>query len=448
VATEHVLESPDTRVILIWILAAVGAAAAGSFFAAADRALVLLPEARLTVLVESAKRTPFHRYARDRQRILARWLVCRVVATSVAAVFLARAGDRAGLSHTVSLLVAMLASVGTYGTLAEILLSYARRRAESFGGFALRFLRPFEWVVMPLAEPLALIGRAITRSVTERRPVDARTTETQVELVVEEGERMGTLANEPAEMIRNVLEFKDLTAREVMVPRPRIMAIEIGTSVKDAFGIVTTEGHSRYPVYRESLDNVVGLLYAKDLFALVRDSRLETTKLDDLVRTPVLFVVETQPILSILREMRGKRLHMAIVSDEFGGTSGVVTLEDLIEEIVGDIRDEYDTDAEAQVQELGEGRLLADAAVAISDIAHKLGREIPTDGEFESIGGLLVAHSGRVPEVGASFDIDGLRLIVRDADERRVVKVEIVPKPDSTKAAENADDETDAATAS
>ena len=422
------LDSPDTSVIVIWVLAAVGTAAIGSFFAAADRALVLLPEARLTVLAESPTLTPFHRYAKDRQRILARWLVCRTVAISVAAVFFVRAGDRAGLSHTVSLLVAMLASVSTYGTLAEILLSYARRRAESFGAFALHFLRPFEWVVMPLAAPLAWIGRAITRSVPERKPVDARTTETQVELVVEEGERMGTLGNEPAEMIRNVLEFKDLTAREVMVPRSRITAIEVGTTVKDAFGIVTNEGHSRYPVYRESLDNVVGLLFAKDLFALVRENRLESAKLDDLVRAPVLFVIETQPILSILREMRGKRLHMAIVSDEFGGTSGVVTLEDVIEEIVGDIRDEYDTDAESQIQDLGDGRLLADAAAPIADIAHLLGREIPTEGEYDSIGGLIVAHSGRVPKIGASFTIDGLQLIVRDADERRVVKVEIVDK--------------------
>lgn len=424
----EVLESPGSSVIVIWVLAAVGTAALGSCFAAADRAVVLLPEGRLAVLVETKEPTPFHRYMRDRQRILARWLVCRIVAISIAAIFLARAGERAGYSHTVSLLLAALASVLVYGTLAEILLSYARRRAEFFASLALRFLRPFEWATMPLAEPLAWLGRTIARSVTEQRPVDERTTETQVELVVKEGERTGTLANEPAEMIRNVLEFKDLKAREVMIPRSRITAIEISTSTKEAFDIIVTEGHSRYPLYRESLDNVVGLLYGKDLFALVRDGKLATTKLDDIVRTPILFVVETQPILSILREMRAKRVHMAVVADEFGGTSGIVTLEDIIEELVGDIRDEYDTD-EVQIQDLGEGRLLADAAVPISDVAQMLGREIPTDSEVDSIGGLIVAHSGRVPEVGVTVTIDGLQLIVRDADERRVMKVEIVSNP-------------------
>ncbi len=426
------LDSPGSSAITIWILAATATAAVGSVFAAADRALVSLPEARLTVLLDSTEPTPFHRYAKDRQRILARWLVCRVIAITVAAAFFLRAGDRAGFSHTVSLFASMLASVGVYGTLAEVTLSIARRRAEAFGAFALRFGRPFEWLVAPIAEPLAWLGRLIARTVPETPPVDARTTETQVELVVQEGERSGTLANESAEMIRNVLEFKDLTAREVMVPRPRIVGIDVTTSVKDAFDLVTTEGHSRYPVYRESLDNVVGLLYAKDLFQVVRDGRVAQAKLEELVRTPVLFVVETQPILSILREMRGKRLHMAIVSDEFGGTSGVVTLEDIIEEIVGDIRDEYDTDADVPIQDLGEGRLLADAAVPIADLETKLGRDIPTEGEFDSIGGMLVARSGRVPEVGATFTIDGLQLIVRDADERRVVKVEIVPPRTAT----------------
>ncbi|MBK6690704.1 MAG: HlyC/CorC family transporter [Myxococcales bacterium] len=416
----------------MWLSLAVGTAAVGSFFAAADRALVLLPEARLQVLVEGdgteergQAESPFLRFAADPQRILGRWLVCRVVAISVASVFLARAADAFGLSLAASLVLAVLGTIVTYGLLAEILIAYACRRVESFGATALALLRPIEWLVMPVAEPLAYVGKLISRNVTEVRAVDARTTRTEVELIVEKGQRTGTLANEPAEMIRNVLEFKDITAREVMVPRPRISAIEITTPIREVLALVTSEGHSRYPVYRESLDNLVGLLYAKDLFAVVRDNK--EAKLEELARSPVLFVVESQPILSILREMRAKRLHMAVVADEFGGTSGVVTLEDIIEEIVGDIRDEYDTDAEAPIQELGEGRLLADAALPISDLEHKLGRDLPTTGDVDSIGGLIVQRSGRVPEVGASVTIEGVKLIVRDADERRVVKVEVIP---------------------
>ena len=189
---------------------------------------------------------------------------------------------------------------------------------------------------------------------------------------------------------------------------------------------VIKDGHSRYPVFRDSLDNVVGLLYVKDLFDVVRQQKLAVMKLDELVRKPVLFVTETQGALSVLREMRGRRLHLAIVTDEFGGTGGIVTLEDIIEEIVGDIRDEYDTEEVAPIQKLAEGRYVADAAIPIADLELHLGKKLPEDGDFESLGGLIVHRAGRVPEVGATVTLDGYKLIVREADETRVVKVEIV----------------------
>ncbi|MBV9946364.1 MAG: CBS domain-containing protein [Myxococcales bacterium] len=171
---------------------------------------------------------------------------------------------------------------------------------------------------------------------------------------------------------------------------------------------------------------MVGLLNAKDLFALMRDGRTEKVTLADVMRTPVLFVSENQAAAKVLQDMRSRRLHMAIVSDEFGGTAGLVTLEDVIEEIVGDIRDEHDL--EAPIQSMGDGRVVADAAVPLSQLAQALGKPLPDDGEFESLGGLIVSRAGRVPPVGASVQVDGLRLIVREADETRVVKVEIVPE--------------------
>ena len=164
----------------------------------------------------------------------------------------------------------------------------------------------------------------------------------------------------------------------------------------------------------------------KDLFDVVGAGKLDETKLEDLIRKPVLFVAETQPALSVLREMRSKRLHLAIVTDEFGGTGGIVTLEDIIEEIVGEIRDEYDTEEVAQIQKLAEGRFVADAAIPLGDLEIHLGQKLPEDGDFESLGGLIVHRAGRVPEVGATVSLDGYDLIVREADETRVVKVEIV----------------------
>jgi len=421
-----VIETPDSP--LASILGGAVASAVGSLFAAADGALVSIPEPRLQALADdSAHAASFGRYKSDRRRVLSRWLVCRVIATSLAAALYGRAAETLTSSPALTLTCAVFGAVVTYGALAEILLSLGRRRPEPAAAFALRFLRPLEYVVAVIAEPLAMLGRAIAHRVAPKRPTQI--TESELEWVVSEGERAGALGNEPAEMIRNVLEFKDQKAVEIMVPRRRVSGIEVTTSLEKTLEIVAAEGHSRYPVFRETLDNIVGLLYAKDLFAVVQEKRLGATTLADIARAPVLFVVETQPILSILREMRAGRLHMAVVTDEFGGTSGVVTMEDIIEEIVGEIRDEYDSEADAQIQDMGDGRLVADAAVPLADLSAKLGRDIPADGAFESLGGLLVSRAGKVPEVGATLTVDGVHFIVREADETRVVKVEIVAQP-------------------
>jgi putative hemolysin len=410
------------------IAAGVLATMVGSLFAAGDAALQSLPEPRLQALAAGGSQdaAAFRRYAVARARVLSRWLAGRIVALSLASALFSEAAQR-WLSPDLGIAAAVLGAVLSYGTFAEILSTLSRRRPEQVGALALRFLTPLEWVLVPLAWPLAVLGRVVGRRVPEQHPIDPRMTETELEWAVSVGEKAGSIANEPAEMIRNVLDFKDLTAREVMVPRRRISAIELASKLDDVLALVTTDGHSRYPVYRETLDNVVGLLYVKDLFALVRDKRLTQSTLNDLVRSPVLFVAETQPAASVLREMRGKRLHMAIVSDEFGGTGGLVTLEDILEEIVGEIRDEYDTDHDQQIEQVGDNRFVADAAISIGDLANRLGKDLPVEGDFESLGGLLVHRAGRVPPIGSTLTVDGFTFIVREADETHIVKVEIVP---------------------
>jgi CBS domain containing-hemolysin-like protein len=412
--------------LVLDIVAAATATLVGSLFAASDAALAEIPEGRLQALSAVAGRgAGFRRFTRDPLRVLSRWLVGRIVALSVASVLFSNAAHRAGFAGF-ELPTAVLGAVLTYGTFAEILGTFARRRPERVGELGLWFLQPLEWVVAPLADPLAVLGRAVGRRVPKTRTVDPRITETEVEWVVSEGEKAGAIANEPAEMIRKVLDFKDLTAREVMVPRKHVLGIELGTPLVDVVALVAAEKHSRYPVFREHIDNVVGLLYAKDLFAVVRDARLATTRLLDVTRTPVMFVSENQPAAKILQDMRSRRLHVAIVSDEFGGTAGMITLEDIIEEIVGEIHDEHDV--EGPIQSIGGGRVLADASVPVAELARALGKPLPEDGEFESLGGLIISRAGLVPKVGATLEVGGLKLIVREADAKRVVKVEIVPE--------------------
>lgn len=417
------MNDPESPIGLL--VGAVAASVVGSVFAAGEGALVSLAEPRLQALSREGPKAPiFKRYTEDRQRVLARWLVCRIAATSLSAVLFERAVDVYTDALWIRILAPVLLTIAAYGTFAEITLTLARRRAEIVAPLALRVLEPLEWAVAPLAAPLALLGRFIGRRFVPRSPPSAGVTEKEVEWAVTQGEKAGSISPEPAAMIRNVLELPEQTTREVMIPRLRIVGIEVGTPLPEVIAIVSTEGHSRFPVYEGTLDHILGLLYAKDLFAIVKENRVAMTRLRELVRPQLLFVVETQPILNVLREMRSRRLHMAIVSDEFGGTSGLVTLEDVIEEIVGEIHDEHDVEDGAKIRDIGHGKLVADAAVPLAEISARLGHEFD-DGDSESLGGLIVQRAGRVPEVGDKVTLDGFTFIVREADETRVVKVEI-----------------------
>lgn len=409
------------------LLLALPCAVIGSLFAAADAALGSLNPARLTVLQQAAtgrRQRAFERYAQDRAGSHTHWLVGRMVFTALAALLVAN-WAALHVARSAPAPVGALSAVLTYGVVAEAMTTLARARPEAFANLALGVIRPLEWLVLPLSAPIALVGGPLRRWLETNRHHDPRITETEVEWLISEGQKQGSLGQEPAEMIRHVLELKDLAARDVMVPRTRVSAIEAGTNLADALRFVSNEGHSRYPVYRGTIDNVVGLLYAKDLFRILVDGKLQHLRLEHLIRTPAIFVPEAQGLSSVLREMRARRQHLAVVIDEFGGISGIVTLEDILEVIVGEIRDEYDTE-EAPIQELGDGRLLADAAVSVHDLASYLGALIPNGADYESLGGLLIHQTGGVPLVGTQLEAHGLSFIVREGDEKRVAKVEII----------------------
>ncbi len=428
--------SPTDAVPLRDLLVALACAAVGSVFAAADAALGSISTARLSALHKEAKgahEAALARYVADPERRHSRWLVGRVVFTSLSAVLTAMVVQPAlaGRADWAIAPVGALGALASYGALAEVATTLARGRANFFALHVVGWLRPLELLVLPLALPLAWLGSQVARALGAHGPADVNLSETEVAWAVTEGQKSGSLAPERAEMIRNVLELKDRAARDVMVPRTHMSAIDVASPLASVLDRVSSEGHSRYPVYRDSIDNVVGLLYAKDLFRAVRAGNLSTTPLGELVRGPANFVSEAQGLSVVLREMRARRQHMAVVVDEFGGVSGLITLEDVLEEIVGDIRDEHDTD-DGPVQDLGGGRLLADAAVSLLDLSSYLGTDIEVDGDFESLGGLLTHHAGRVPAVGTRIELLGLAFIVREADEKRISRVEIVRPADGS----------------
>ncbi len=362
------------------------------------------------------------RYLEHGVTIESRWLVMRSLGVALSALLVA---ERLPLAlGSARPFVAGAIAVFAYAMPSEIARSLASNDPERVAPMLLAVLRPVELLAAPFSAPIVWLS-GIVGGWLSHKPVRAPgVTETEVEMIVNEGELNGSLAHEQSEMIRNVLEFGDVTAGDVMVPRTQVTAFDITMGLDQVLARIKESKHSRYPVYSGSVDNVVGLLYAKDLLGHATNGDLEGRTLDGLLRTPVAFVPDSQSGSSVLKDMRAGRHHMAIVIDEFGGMSGVLTLEDLLEKIVGDIRDEHDVD-EPPIVDLGNGRLAVDASVPIADLSRYLGAELPSDGDYHSLAGFIIAQLGRVPEVGTQLTAYGLQFEVREADERRVSKVEI-----------------------
>lgn len=242
------------------------------------------------------------------------------------------------------------------------------------------------------------------------------------EAYLEAGEQEGLIEGDERRLIQSIVDFGDTLVREVMTPRPDIVAIRAEASLGELRTLLREQAYSRVPVFKESLDNILGFVFVKDLIQLAEN---EDRALTALLR-PAYFVPETKRVSDLLREFQRQRLQIAVAVDEYGGTAGLVTLEDLIEEIVGEIRDEYDEEVDAVTDE-GNGSFLFSGKVNIGELAERLGVEVEPEG-FETVGGYVLSHLGRVPTVGERFDIDGLAVEVLEAERRRVTKVRVCRK--------------------
>ncbi|MEA2828780.1 MAG: magnesium and cobalt exporter, family [Actinomycetota bacterium] len=238
--------------------------------------------------------------------------------------------------------------------------------------------------------------------------------------VATEGE---VIEREERRLIHSIIEFGDTVVREVMVPRPDMVAVEARATVKDALEVALAAGFSRIPVYEQGIDDIVGILYTKDLIRAVHDGKGDEP-VRALVRTAN-FVPETKRVAELLPEMQKQKQHMAIVVDEHGGVAGLVTLEDLIEELVGEIVDEYDVE-EAPVEDLGGGEYRVNARMPIDELEELLSIELP-EGGYDTVGGLLLDLLGHVPAEGEGVDFDGHRMIAEKVQGRRIGRVRIAP---------------------
>lgn len=250
-------------------------------------------------------------------------------------------------------------------------------------------------------------------------------TEEDIHRLIDEGEEEGIIEEDEHDLIHSVFEFGDTIVREVMVPRVEISALPLTAAIDDALDLIIKKGHSRIPVYDKKIDDIVGVIYAKDLLEAFKSKKIGTT-INNFMRPPF-FVPETMKIMELLKEFQKKKIHMAIVVDEYGGTAGLVTIEDLLEELVGEIQDEYDIEKKNLVI-LGENSISVDAHINIYEIEEYFNCNLPQN-DFETVGGLLFHLFERIPKEGEEITLKGLRFLVTKADNRRVWRVEISKVP-------------------
>ena len=295
--------------------------------------------------------------------------------------------------------------------------------------FALSLSQPIEViarVLSPVINLLTGLTRAVAGALGARVSADAQISAEELKLIVERGGEQGVLEAEEEQMINAVIELGERRVHEVMVPRIDIVGLEVGGTFEEAVERIIAEGHSRLPVWEQSVDQVVGILYAKDLLRFLKEASADPPPIRALLRTP-LFVPESITIDDLLRQLQRRKVHLAIVLDEYGGTAGLVTIEDLLEEIVGEIQDEYDEE-EPMVVRLDDDRARIDGRASVDELG-ELWDDLDVDAlledreEYDTLGGLLFHRIGGVPKPGDQVRVGSITLTVETTDGRRAGKV-------------------------
>jgi CBS domain containing-hemolysin-like protein len=330
----------------------------------------------------------------------------------------------------------LVAAIGVLALLACSALpaAFASHRAEQFVAVTVPFLRVLHWLLRyPLLVPLVTVAGWILRAVGVRTEPTADSEELAEEIVaaVSDSVAEGQLDAGEREWISNIVELKELRVSEVMTPRTDVEAFQGGTDLREAVSKTVASGHSRYPVYEESIDKIVGVFYAKDALSRLANGT-EPIAIRSLLRKP-LFVPESMRAIHLLEQFKATRTQLAIVLDEYGGTAGVVTIEDILEEIVGDISDEYDLDEEETIKVVEKDKIVEITGRArVDEVNAALGTAIPEDAEYDTLAGLVFNRMGRVPEIGDCYRTHGVEITVLAADDRRISRLRVTvlePQP-------------------
>ncbi len=397
-------------------------------FSGAETALTALSEARAKSIVDAGGR---------RGKLLALWLekphhvltatlIGDHAANTVIAVLAALVTERVFHSLPVTIVVAvMVIIVLVFGEITP--RSFAKTHAAAIGPT----LMPLVWLTYIAFFPLVVLFtkfshvlvRASGGAVTRSGPF---VTEDDIAAMIQLGSREGVLDKQEGRMLKSVLDLGETMVREVMIPRTEIAALPLSASFEEVLTEAREKGHSRMPVFDDNLDEVKGFFHTKDLLHALADHDKPFSLRNHL--RAVLYVPELMRVSDLLKLFQKRKTHLAVVVDEYGGTAGIVAFEDVLEEIVGPIQDEHDED-DTPIKRLDDGRLIAEGRASLYELGETLGITFPDDGGYETLGGFLIARTGRMPQRGDRVVFSGHTFIVRDADEKRVARVEIERAP-------------------
>ena len=410
------------------LLGAIALIALGGLFAAIDAAISTVSIARVEELVRD-ERPGALRLARvmaERPRYINLVVLLRIACEAAATVLLvAFLWDDLGLKWGLVAAAAIM-TVASFVVIGVGPRTLGRQNAYSFALASAIPLQAISVLLTPISRLLILIGNAVTPGRGFRNGPFA--SEIELREVVDLAQQSGVVADDERRMIQSVFELGDTPAREVMVPRTEMVWIESDKTAGQATSLAVRSGHSRIPVVGENVDDIVGVVYLKDLVQRTYYSTNsgQDTSVADVMR-PAVFVPDSKPLDDLLREMQRDRNHMALLVDEYGAIAGLVTIEDVLEEIVGEIADEYDTDEVAPVEVLGDNKFRVSARLSIEDVGELYDIEFADDLDVDTVGGLVALELGRVPLPGAEVVSHGLRLRAEGRrDHRGRVRIETV----------------------
>ena len=403
-----------------------------TFFSGAETAITSLSEAKTRQLIENDNRgaKALRLWVRHPNRVLTTLLVCNnvvnILSASLATVIAdSWFGDYYGVGIATGSMTLILLVFGEVTP-----KTFARHNAEKIAPTMMVIIYPLYWILTPFVSLLTWIAAIIVRIMGGKSSSSGPfATEEDIAFMIRLGNKEGVLAHDEGQMLESVFEFHDTLVKEVMISRTNICSFEKNVTLSEVLKEISEQNHSRWPVYEENIDNVIGVFHSKDLIQIM-DGNRSNFSIVDYIR-PALFVPDMMKVRTLLKEFKHGKAHLAIVVDEYGGTAGIISLEDVLEEIVGEIRDEYDSAEEEQLfRRIDINNYHANGQANIYPLGDALNIDFPQAEPYETLGGFLISTYGKMPPPNTEIDFKGWRFMIKNADAKRIEIVLIRRLPD------------------